>query len=228
MAAGIGFVVAITFITTAAPLFAPQDPDRLNPVNACSHPRANSGSGPTKSGVRCTHGRSTGAASLSWSASRSRRSRWRSATVFGLTAGYFRKADAIIMRFMDGLMAFPMILLRLRWWPFWGQVWRMSLPPLWWSPSQGDPRRSGQRAFPSGAAIRRGGTGYRRAHEPNPGIPHFPEHDPAVDHSGDVYLCARHPDRGDASFLGAGISPDIPSWGNMMAEGNYSCRSPSG
>ena len=39
MAAGIGVRGwAIAFITTAAPLFAPQDPDRLNPVNRLQAP----------------------------------------------------------------------------------------------------------------------------------------------------------------------------------------------
>jgi peptide/nickel transport system permease protein len=33
--------------------------------------------------------------------------------VIGLAAGYFRRADLVIMRFMDGLMAFPAILLAI-------------------------------------------------------------------------------------------------------------------
>lgn len=33
--------------------------------------------------------------------------------LFGLLAGYYRKADSVIMRFMDGLMAFPDILLAI-------------------------------------------------------------------------------------------------------------------
>lgn len=34
-------------------------------------------------------------------------------TLFGLLAGYFRRVDAILMRFMDGLMAIPAILLAI-------------------------------------------------------------------------------------------------------------------
>ena len=34
-------------------------------------------------------------------------------TIFGLLAGYYKWADALIMRVMDGLMAFPSILLAL-------------------------------------------------------------------------------------------------------------------
>jgi peptide/nickel transport system permease protein len=30
------------------------------------------------------------------------------------------------------------------------------------------------------------------------------------------------------SFLGVGTPPEIPSWGNIIAEGGSTCRSPSG
>ena len=41
-------------------------------------------------------------------------------TVFGLVAGYFRRVDAILMRFMDGLMAIPGILLAIALVAAWG------------------------------------------------------------------------------------------------------------
>jgi peptide/nickel transport system permease protein len=34
-------------------------------------------------------------------------------TVIGLVAGYYRRLDLVLMRFMDGLMAFPAILLAI-------------------------------------------------------------------------------------------------------------------
>ena len=33
--------------------------------------------------------------------------------VIGLVAGYYRRLDLVVMRFMDGLMAFPAILLAI-------------------------------------------------------------------------------------------------------------------
>ena len=46
----------------------------------------------------------------------------------GMLAGYFRAMDAVLMRFMDGLMAIPPFCWPLRWW----LRWVLSCGPWWW------------------------------------------------------------------------------------------------
>jgi hypothetical protein len=49
----------------------------------------------------------------------------------GVLAGYFRGwVDALIMRVMDIILAFPSLLLALCWWPFWGRACSMPCWPL--------------------------------------------------------------------------------------------------
>ena len=76
------------------------------------------------------------------------------------------------------------------------------------------------RAVDPRGALRRGRDRGRHADAADPAPPRAAEHDRAADRAGHLHLRLGDPDRGDpVSFLGAGIPPEIPTWGNIMAEG---------
>jgi peptide/nickel transport system permease protein len=104
---------AIVFIAVFAPFLGTTDPNLLNPGERLKLPSAEFWLGSDSFGrdvySRIVYGARTsliaglGAAAISISLG----------LVIGLVAGYFRAADAIIMRVMDGLMAIPGILLAI-------------------------------------------------------------------------------------------------------------------
>ncbi|MEO0426317.1 MAG: ABC transporter permease [Pseudomonadota bacterium] len=140
--------------------------------------------------------------------------------VLGLVAGFVRAADAIIMRFVDGMMAIPNILLAiaivaLSGASLWTVLVAITLPEI--------PRvvrlvRSvvlAAREEPYvEAAIACGSSTWRilRRHLlPNTVAPLIVQ---------GTYICASAIlVEAILSFLGAGISPETPTWGNIMAEG---------
>lgn len=222
MAAGIGFVVAIAFITTAAPLFAPQDPDRLNPINRLQAPSREYWFGTDQVGrevyprtiyggrVSLVVGFSVAALSMAIG------------TIFGLTAGYFRAADAVIMRFMDGLMAFPMILLAIAMVAILGASMANVIAAL---VVVSFPRETRVvRASVLSLREQQFVEAARAIGAPTARILAFhifPSTIPPLIIQGTFTCALAILTEATLSFLGAGISPDIPSWGNMMAEGNY-------
>jgi peptide/nickel transport system permease protein len=140
--------------------------------------------------------------------------------VTGLMAGYIRTLDAIIMRVMDGLMAIPAILLAIGLVSLWGGgVWTVmiaiAIPEI--------PRvvrlvRSivlSVREEPYVEAAVAVGTPVPllliRHVLPNTIAPLIVQ---------GTYVCASAIlVEAILSFLGAGIPPEIPTWGNIMAEG---------
>ena len=140
--------------------------------------------------------------------------------VIGLVAGYVRWLDGIIMRVMDGLMAIPGILLAIAL----VAVWRAGLidRDLRHRRARGAARRAPgalDRADGARGALRRGRDLGRHADLAAADPPHPAEHDRAADRAGDLHRRRGDPGRGDLSFLGIGMPPEIPSWGNIMAEG---------
>ena len=140
-------------------------------------------------------------------------------TVIGLVAGYFRTADALITRFMDGIMAIPAILLAIAFVALAGaSVWivilAIVLPEI--------PRvvrlvRSvvlSVREAPYVDAARAGGTRLRvimTRHILPSTIP------PLIVQV--TYICAAAIIVESAlSFLGAGVPPETPTWGSMIAQ----------
>jgi peptide/nickel transport system permease protein len=137
----------------------------------------------------------------------------------GLVAGYFRKVDAIVMRFMDGLMAIPGILLAialvsLTKASIWIVIVAITIPEI--------PRvvrlvRSvvlSVREAPYVEAAIAGGTPATkimwRHILPNTIAPLIVQA---------TYICAAAILAEAAlSFLGAGTPPEIPTWGNMIAQ----------
>lgn len=140
--------------------------------------------------------------------------------LFGLLAGYIRWIDAVLMRMVDGLMAIPSILLAIAIVSLWGaSLWTVlvaiTIPEV--------PRvvrlvRSivlSAREEPYVEAAIAAGTPtwliMRRHLVPNTIAPLIIQ---------GTYICASAIlTEAILSFLGAGISPETPSWGNIMAEG---------
>ena len=140
--------------------------------------------------------------------------------VIGLLAGYLRLVDAIVMRFMDGLMAIPSILLAIALMALFGSsvqnvIIAISIPEI--------PRVVRLvravvltlREMPYVEAAVSSGTRLPkilfRHILPNTFAPLLVQA---------TYVCAAAVIvEALLSFLGAGTPPEIPSWGNMMAEG---------
>lgn len=138
----------------------------------------------------------------------------------GLVAGFFRVVDAIVMRFMDALMSIPAVLLAIALVALWGSsvpnvILALSIPEV--------PRvvrlvRSVvlmlrdqlyvQAAIASGTSTPRI---LVRHIMPNTVPPMIVQA---------TYICAQAVIfEAYLSFVGAGTPPEIPSWGNIMAEG---------
>ena len=143
-----------------------------------------------------------------------------SGLMLGLLAGYIRWIDAVLMRMVDGLMAIPSILLAIAIVSLWGaSLWTVlvaiTIPEV--------PRvvrlvRSlvlAAREEPYVEAAIAAGTPpfliMRRQLVPNTVAPLIIQ---------GTYICASAIlTEAILSFLGAGINPETPSWGNIMAEG---------
>jgi peptide/nickel transport system permease protein len=139
-------------------------------------------------------------------------------TALGLFAGYVRKLDAVLMRFTDALMAFPDILLAIALLAGLGpslfnvvlalgivytpRVARSCAAPRWCCASCSSSRRP-----------RRLGAGDARIM-----LVHLlPNLVSPLIVQGTFIFAYRDPDRGGAVFLGAGVPPTTPTWGNMIA-----------
>jgi peptide/nickel transport system permease protein len=148
--------------------------------------------------------------------------------MIGLLAGYFRRVDAVVMRLMDGLMAIPAILLAialvaLNRGSIGIVIAAITIPEI--------PRvvrlvRSvvlGVREQPFVEAAIAGG-----ARVPKIILRHImPSTIPPLIVQA-TYICASAIlVEASLSFLGAGVPPEIPSWGNMIASSRlYSARAP--
>jgi peptide/nickel transport system permease protein len=140
--------------------------------------------------------------------------------LLGLLAGYIRWMDALLMRMVDGLMAIPNVLLAIAIVSLWGaSLWTVlvaiTIPEV--------PRvvrlvrsvvLSAREEPYVEAAIAAGSSTWlimRRHLVPNTVAPLIIQ---------GTYICASAIlTEAILSFLGAGINPETPSWGNIMAEG---------
>jgi peptide/nickel transport system permease protein len=138
----------------------------------------------------------------------------------GLLAGYIRWLDTVLMRMVDGMMAIPNILLAIAIVSLWGaSLWTVlvaiTIPEV--------PRvvrlvrsvvLSAREEPYVEAAIAAGSSTWlimRRHLLPNTIAPLIIQ---------GTYICASAIlTEAILSFLGAGINPETPSWGNIMAEG---------
>src|SRR5690606_28138821 len=136
--------------------------------------------------------------------------------LFGLIAGYFRGLDSIIMRAMDGVMAIPNVLLAIAIVTLWGAhlaavLLAITIPEI--------PRvtrlvrsvmLSAREELYVKAAIALGAPSFtilRRHLLPNALGPLLVQ---------GTYICASAILlESILSFLGAGINPEVPTWGNI-------------
>lgn len=139
---------------------------------------------------------------------------------FGMVAGYFRGVDAVLMRFMDGLMAIPAILLAIALVAALGaQVWTVvvaiAIPEV---PRVTRLVRSlvlTLREEPFVEAARALAT-------PTPVILFrhiLPNALAPLIVQGTFIAASAVLTEAILSFLGLGLPPDVPTWGNIMAEG---------
>ncbi|MBL8698346.1 MAG: ABC transporter permease [Alphaproteobacteria bacterium] len=145
--------------------------------------------------------------------------------VIGLAAGYFRRVDGIVMRFMDGLMAIPGILLAIAMVALTGAsivtvIVAIVIPEI--------PRvvrlvravvLSAREQPYVDAAVSGGSRSVKIIHRhilPNTFAPLIVQA---------TYICASAIlVEAALSFLGAGIPPQTPTWGNMIAQSRINLR----
>ena len=218
--AGVAILLVMVAIAVFAPWIAPEDPARINPRLRLRPPSAAHWFGTDHLGrdvfSRTLHGARVSlfvgftVALLSTALG----------LAIGLVSGFLRRIDAVVMRIMDGLMAIPAILLAIAMISLSRSSIRtvivaISIPEI--------PRvvrlvRSvvltlREQLFVD-AAISLG------ARLPRILAVHIMPNTMAPLVVQATYVCASAIIiEAILSFLGAGTPPDIPSWGNMMAEG---------
>ncbi len=144
-----------------------------------------------------------------------------SGVVIGIVAGYYKLADNVVMRFMDGLMAFPSFLLAIALVALLGAsfqnvVFALSVveTPRVVRIVRGSVLSLRERQYVEGALA----VGARPLRILFTHI--FPNLvAPLTVQATYVFALAILVEAG-LSFLGAGVPPDIPSWGNMMGDAN--------
>ena len=140
-------------------------------------------------------------------------------TVIGLIAGYNRRADAVLMRLMDGIMAFPGILLAISLIAVLGASVQNVIIALsiFEIPSVSRVSRStvlSLREQPFVDAARAIGARPHRIL-----FTHiFPNIFATLVVMATFACAAAMLSEAGLSFIGAGVPPDTPSWGNVMAE----------
>lgn len=212
--------ITIVLVTVTAPLLAPHDPTQLAPVERLKLPSADYWLGTDSLGrdilSRLLYGGrislvvGIGAAAISISCG----------LLFGIMAGFFRPLDTVLMRIMDGIMAIPAVLVALAIVAFSGAglgsvLVAISIPEI--------PRvvrlvRAivlSAREEPYVEAAIGVGTGtvqlIMRHIMPS-------TYGPLIVQA--TYVCAAAMlIEAILSFLGVGIDSEVPSWGNMIAEG---------
>ncbi len=144
-----------------------------------------------------------------------------SGVVIGIIAGYYKLADNVVMRFMDGLMAFPSFLLAIALVALLGASFQNVVLALSVVETprvvrivRGSVLSLRERQYVEGALA----VGARPLRILFTHI--FPNLvAPLTVQATYVFALAILVEAG-LSFLGAGVPPDIPSWGNMMGDAN--------
>lgn len=218
--AGLVIMSIMVMLAVASPLFATHDPIKLDPINRLKPPSADHWFGTDQLGrdvySRVIHG-SQISLTVGFSVAFL-------ATVFGLTiglvTGFVRKLDAVIMRIMDGLMSIPSILLAIALISLSKSsvenvIIAITIPEI--------PRMV--RLVRSVVLTLRDQLFIDAAVSVGAGTPrilffHILPNTVAPLIVQATYVCASAIIiEAILSFLGAGTPPDVPSWGNMMAEG---------
>jgi peptide/nickel transport system permease protein len=217
---GIILLGAMVLLAVASPLFATHDPIRLNPTQRLKPPSAEHWFGTDQLG-RDVYSRVIYGSQISLMVGFSVAVL---STVIGLAiglvTGFMRRVDAVVMRIMDGLMAIPSILLAIALISLSKSsvenvIIAITIPeiPRMVRLVRGVVLTLREQLFVD-AAISLGA-----------GVPrllflHIMPNTVAPLIVQATYVCASAIIiEAILSFLGAGTPPDIPSWGNIMAEG---------
>ncbi len=227
IAFGLGVLVAMLGIAILAPLILP-DPKAINPIYRLRPPSADFWFGTDHLGrsilSRTLHGtRVSLAVGILVAVVTTGLG-----VVIGLMSGFLRRLDGIAMRIMDGVMAIPGVLLAIALMSLFGSslvnvIIAISIPEI---PRMARLVRSAVlsiREQPYVDAARTNGTRLprllRRHVLPNAMAPILVQ--------ATYVFAAAMIVEAVLSFLGAGTPPEVPSWGNMMAEGRqYLQRAP--
>ena len=221
----VAVLFSVVLVTLLSPWLVPHDPMTMNPLNRLKGPSAAHLIGTDAYGRDLLSrvlvgGRVSlligiGAAAVSVAAG----------LVIGLVAGFFRTADTILMRIMDSLMAIPSILLAIALVALNGPsvtsvVLAITLPEI---PRVARLVRSvvlTAREEPYvEAAIALGSS------MPKILVQHLmPNTMAPLIVQGTYILASAILTEAILSFLGAGVSTEIPTWGNIMAEGRMYFR----
>jgi len=196
------------------------DPRTLNPANRLKPPGVENWFGTDQLGrsvlVRTLYGtRVSLAAGFAVAAA---------TTIFGLLIGLFsgflRRLDGVLMRIMDGIMAIPGVLLAIALMSLFGSslqnvIIAISIPEI---PRMARVVRSATLAIREQTYVEAAITNGARLHRllvwhilPNVAAPILVQ--------ATYVLASAMIVEAILSFLGAGTPPEIPSWGNMLAEG---------
>lgn len=220
LAIGLAVIVAITLLAVLAPLIAPYSPSKLSIVNRLKPPSGQWFFGTDEFG-RDVFSRTIYAAQLSLLVGAASTAL---AAVVGITlgimAGFFRKADAILSRVIDAMMAFPDILLAIALVAALGP----SLPTviialgIVYAPRLARIVRASTlviRELPYVEAARALGVPTWRIM-----TRHILRNliSPILVQATFIFAYAMLAEAG-LSFLGVGVSPEIPTWGTMIAAG---------
>src|SRR5215469_15215526 len=217
---GSTLLLAIVLLAVFAPLIAPGDPEALSPIRRLRPPSADAWFGTDMYGrdvyTRTIHGSRisliVGALVALVSVG--------FGLVIGLVTGYVRAVDGVVMRIMDGLMAIPDILLAIALMA----LFRASVSNVVIAVTVPQVPRVVRlvravvltiRERPYIEAAQSIGTRFRHILTkhllPNTIAPLVVQ----ATYTGAAAVLTES----GLSFLGAGTPPNIPSWGNMMAEG---------
>lgn len=220
LAIGLAVIVAITLLAVLAPLIAPYSPSKLSIVNRLKPPSGQWFFGTDEFG-RDVFSRTIYAGQLSLLVGAA-------STVFagvvgitlGIMAGFFRKADTVLSRVVDAMMAFPDILLAIALVAALGP----SLPTviialgIVYAPRLARVVRASTlviRELPYVEAARALGVPTWRIM-----TRHILRNlvSPILVQATFIFAYAMLAEAG-LSFLGVGVSPEIPTWGTMIAAG---------
>ena len=221
MAIGVLILLIAVMLAIFAPIIATDEPKSLDPVNRLQAPSGEAYFG-TDSVGRDVYSRTIFGSRLSLAIGASVTILTIIAGVaIGIVAGYYKVADNIVMRFMDGLMAFPSFLLAIALVALLGASFQNVVIALSVVETprvvrivRGSVLSLRERQYVEGALA----VGARPLRILFTHI--FPNLvAPLTVQATYVFALAILVEAG-LSFLGAGVPPDVPSWGNMMGDAN--------
>lgn len=217
---GLAIIIIMVFVALFSAFIAPQDFDRINARNRLKAPDRTNWFGTDCFGrdifgwviVGSKATLAVGVAVALFSTL--------FGVLFGVIAGYYRKLDKLIMRFMDGLSAFPPILLAIALLAFWGRglssvVLALSIvyTPRITKVARGEVLLVREMEYVQ-AAQALGSRDIRiLSKHVAPNIL-----SPIIVQSTFNFASAILTETG-LSYLGIGIPPYLPSWGGLLSEG---------